>query len=104
MTSRKASWLMVAALFSITIGMVGSFGYAVHVSRQSQQYDQRFIQENRERIAQNEERIARACEARTLLALTLSKLAQDDTLIDELNALNHKYPNITPCEIRKEGR
>lgn len=100
MSQQRATFLLISALAILTLAILGSFAYAIRLANESRAADRQFAMENRERIRSSELRFNRACEARGLVARELLRLSHDPALIDELNALNDKYPQIQPCVIQ----
>jgi len=68
---------------------------------ESRNADRKLIRENAERSIQNSLRGQRACAARKLIVKELIRLSNDPALVDEINALNARYPTIPPCVIER---
>ena len=67
---------------------------------ESRRADNRLVNETVERTRLNTIRGQRACEARKLIVAELARLAQDSKLAEQVNALNARYPEITPCIVK----
>lgn len=94
---RLSTWgfWMVLAYFILALYVVIPGGLL-----DSHRNDKRQIMANTNLARENKLRAERACLRTNLIVSEVARIANDPTFIERINAINDRYPGITPCFLK----